>query len=226
MNQAADLRYEYILREQGFLRVAGLDEAGRGTWAGPVVAGAVILPLDRFDLGHALAGVNDSKQLSPKTREALLPHITEIALAAGIGFATHSEIDELGIVPATRLAMQRALENLSLHPDALLTDAMVLPEVHLPCTTLIKGDQRSLSIAAASIIAKVKRDQFMTELDELFPQYGFSIHKGYGTLLHQQALRQYGPCPIHRMTFAPLAGMTSGITNAPQTQASIEKESS
>lgn len=216
MSQIADLRHEYLLREQGFLRVAGLDEAGRGAWAGPVVAGAVILPLGRFDLGHALAGVNDSKQLSPKTREVLLPHITEIALAAGMGFATHSEIDELGIVPATRLAMQRALENLSIPPDALLTDAMALPEVHLPFTALIKGDQRSLSIAAASIIAKVTRDQFMDELDELFPHYGFSIHKGYGTLLHQQALRQYGPCPMHRMTFAPLSGMA----------APVEKESS
>jgi ribonuclease HII len=215
MSQAADLRYEYHLREQGFVHVAGIDEAGRGAWAGPVVAGAVILPVDRFDLGHALFGVNDSKQLSPHARETLLPLITKTALAAGVGFATHTEIDDLGIVPATRLAMQRALEKLTIAPLALLTDAMALPDIHLPCTALIKGDQRSLSIAAASIVAKVTRDHFMDELDELFPQYGFRVHKGYGTVLHQQALRHYGPCTVHRMTFAPLAGSVAMEEESP-----------
>jgi ribonuclease HII len=204
MSLRVDLRYEYSLRDQSFLYIAGLDEAGRGAWAGPVVAGAVILPLDRFDLMHALEGVNDSKQLSPKTREALLPRITDASLAVGVGYATHIEIDDGGIVPATRLAMQRALAALSVPPDALLTDAMRLPEVRLPCTALIKGDQRSLSIAAASIVAKVTRDRFMAELDELFPQYGFRAHKGYGTLLHQQALRHFGPSAVHRLSFAPL----------------------
>lgn len=189
------------------MSIAGLDEAGRGAWAGPVVAGAVILPLDRFDLAHALAGVNDSKQLSPAMREALLPRITEAAVAVGVGYATHVEIDQCGIVPATRLAMQRALANLSVPPDALLTDAMPMPELHLPCTPLIKGDQRSLSIAAASIVAKVTRDHFMDELDGLFPQYGFLVHKGYGTALHQQTLRRFGPSTVHRMTFAPVLAL-------------------
>jgi ribonuclease HII len=204
MTWQADLRHEFALRQAGFSLIGGLDEAGRGAWAGPVVAGAVILPLDRFDLVHALEGVNDSKQLSPKMRETLLPRIMDVALAAGMGYATHTEIDDFGIVPATRLAMQRALAALSVRPDALLTDAMPLPEIGLPCMPLVKGDQRSLSIAAASIVAKVTRDRFMAELDELFPQYGFRVHKGYGTLLHQQALRHFGPSAIHRLTFAPL----------------------
>lgn len=207
MTWQADLKHEFALRDAGFSLIAGLDEAGRGAWAGPVVAGAVILPLDRFDLVHALEGVNDSKQLSPELREALLPRIMEVALAVGVGCGTHAEIDQLGIVPATRFAMQRALAALSVRPDGLLTDAMPLPEIGLPCTPLIKGDQRSLSIAAASIVAKVTRDRFMAELDELFPQYGFRIHKGYGTPLHQQALRHFGPSAIHRLTFAPLRAL-------------------
>jgi len=200
----ANLCYEYGLRERGFTQIAGLDEAGRGAWAGPVVVGAVILPLDRFDLAHVLEGVNDSKQLSAAMRESLLPRIVEVAVATSVGFASHTDIDDLGIVPATRLAMRRALEGLAVWPDALLTDAIDMPEIDLPCTSLTKGDQKSLSIAAASIIAKVTRDQFMDELDELFPQYGFLVHKGYGTTLHQYALRLYGPTPLHRMTFAPL----------------------
>jgi ribonuclease HII len=169
-----------------------------------VVAGAVVLPLDRFDLMHALEGVNDSKQLSPETREALLPRITDAALGVGVGYAIHSEIDHFGIVPATRAAMQRALAALPVRAEALLTDAMLLPDIGLPCTPLVKGDQRSLSIAAASIVAKVTRDRFMVELDDLFPQYGFRVHKGYGTPLHQQALRHFGPSAVHRLTFAPL----------------------
>jgi ribonuclease HII len=204
MTWRADLKHEFSLRDAGFSLIAGLDEAGRGAWAGPVVAGAVILPLDRFDLLRALEGVNDSKQLSPAMREALLPRILDVALAVGVGCGTHSEIDGFGIVPATRLAMQRALAALAIRPNGLLTDAMPLPEIGLPCTALIKGDQRSLSIAAASIVAKVTRDRFMAEVDEWFPQYGFRIHKGYGTLLHQQALRHFGPSAIHRLTFAPL----------------------
>lgn len=204
MDHDADLRHEFDLHRQGFMRIAGLDEAGRGAWAGPVVAGAVILPLDRFDLARVLAGVNDSKQLSPAAREALLPRIIEIAVATGVGYATHAEIDQYGIVPATRLAMERALANLSAAPDALLCDAMEISYLNLPCTPLIKGDQRALSIAAASIVAKVTRDHFMEELDDLFPRYGFRVHKGYGTPLHQQALRQFGASAIHRNTFAPI----------------------
>jgi ribonuclease HII len=204
MTPQADLRYEYTLREQGFSRVAGLDEAGRGAWAGPVVAGAVILPLDHFDLARALKGVNDSKQLSAATRETLLPLILETALAVGTGHATHIEIDALGIVCATQLAMRRALAALAVQPDILLTDALRLPGVDLPCKPLVKGDQKSLSIAAASIVAKVSRDQWIDRLDESYPQYGFLVHKGYGTDLHQRALRRFGPTPYHRMTFAPL----------------------
>ncbi len=209
----ADLRYEFDLRQQGLHRIAGLDEAGRGAWAGPVAAGAVILPLDRFDLLPTLRGVNDSKQLSPAERENLLPRIMETALAVGFGYATHTEIDQFGIVPATRLAMRRAVEALAVAPDALLTDAMSLPELHLPCLPLIKGDQKSLSIAAASIVAKVIRDQVMDELDERYPQYGFLIHKGYGTALHHKALRIYGPTPIHRTTFAPVRAILNPTEN-------------
>ncbi|MBN1202649.1 MAG: ribonuclease HII [Anaerolineae bacterium] len=204
MTQHADLNYEYTLRDQGYKHIAGLDEAGRGAWAGPVVAGAVILPLDRFDLARALDGVNDSKQLSAAARERLLPRIMEVATAAGVGFASNAEIDTHGIVPATRLAMRRALDSLAVQPDALLTDSMPIPGVTLPCTPIVKGDQKSLSIAAASIIAKVTRDQFMDELDGLFPLYGFLAHKGYGTRLHRQVLKRYGPCEVHRMSFAPV----------------------
>ncbi len=208
MALTVDLRHELALHRQGFTHVAGLDEAGRGSWAGPVVAGAVILPLDRFDLVHALEGVNDSKLLTPIMRETLLPRIMQMALAAGVGYATNGEIDAFGIVPATRLAMQRALAALPIQPDALLTDALRLPDTDLPCTPLIRGDQRSLSIAAASIIAKVTRDQFMDRLDNLFPQYGFRAHKGYGTPLHKQALIYFGPSDAHRLTFAPVRALS------------------
>jgi ribonuclease HII len=203
----ASLSYEYALRAQGFHAVAGLDEAGRGAWAGPVAAGAVILPLDRFDLAHLLQGVTDSKQLSPVQREVYLPRIMAVATAVGFGYATHQEIDDIGIVPATHLAMRRALSHLSTQPDALLIDALRLPEVALPCTALTKGDQKSLSIAAASIVAKVIRDQFMDQMDEYYPQYGFLVHKGYGTPLHQHALRQFGPTDIHRRSFAPIQAL-------------------
>ncbi len=204
MTAPPDLRYEYRLRARGYQCVAGLDEAGRGAWAGPVVAGAVVLPDDRFDLARTLDGVTDSKQLSAAGREALLPRILETARATGVGFASHAEIDRLGIVPATRLAMRRALDALHAPADALLVDAVDLTEFGLPCTPLVRGDQRSLSIAAASILAKVVRDQFMDALDAQFPTYGFREHKGYGTAHHRAALRQFGPCPAHRMTFAPL----------------------
>ncbi|MBN2304627.1 MAG: ribonuclease HII [Anaerolineae bacterium] len=207
----ADLSLEYALHAEGFGHIAGLDEAGRGAWAGPVVAGAVILPLDRFDLAGILADVNDSKQLTPQVREALLPHIMAAAIATGIGHASNTEIDELGIVPATQLAMRRALAALSVPPDALLTDAMRLPGVSLPCTAIIKGDQKSLSIAAASILAKVTRDQHMNGLDAIFPRYGFREHKGYGTALHQQSLEHFGPCAIHRLTFAPVQAVQAAL---------------
>lgn len=214
MTATPDLRHEYALAGQGFTRIAGLDEAGRGAWAGPVVAGAVILPLDRFDLAHALRGVNDSKQLTPAGREALLPVIVETALAVGLGHATQDEIDALGIVPATRRAMQRALDALTVAPDALLVDGRALLASALPCLALVRGDQQSLSIAAASIVAKVTRDRFMDSLDEVFPQYGFRQHKGYGTPLHQGALRHFGPCAAHRLTFAPLRALPRAVAGA------------
>jgi ribonuclease HII len=204
MKPKADLQHEWALRQKGHTLIAGLDEAGRGAWAGPVVVGAVILPLERLDLIQALDGVRDSKQVSEGRRPKLIPRILEVAVAASVGHATHWEIDEYGIVPATRLAMRRALDLLAVQPDALLTDAIQLPESGLPCTPLIKGDQRSLSIAAASILAKVARDRFMVELDDLWPQYGFRAHKGYGTPYHQQTLHNFGPAEIHRYTFKPV----------------------
>lgn len=207
-----DLRFEYRLAAQGFRRVAGLDEVGRGAWAGPVVAGAVVLPATRFDLARALEGVHDSKMLSPAQREALLPRILNAAQATGVGYATHDEIDHLGIVPATRLAMRRALDALGAPPDALLVDALDLTEFGLPCMSLVRGDQQSLSIAAASILAKVVRDQYMDALDEQHPQYGFREHKGYGTALHRSALRQFGPCAAHRLTFAPLRATRNAVS--------------
>ncbi len=204
MKGQADLRYEYRLWQRGYRAVAGLDEAGRGAWAGPVVAGAVILPVGRFDLARALSGVNDSKQLTPAQREALVARILRVAVAAAVGQATHAEIDEQGIVPATRLAMQRALEALPTAPDALLTDAMALPAVRLPVQKLVRGDQRALSVAAASILAKVARDRLMDALDTIYPEYGFGEHKGYGTVLHRQQLRTFGVSPVHRRSFAPV----------------------
>jgi ribonuclease HII len=207
MTHSADLSHEYTLYRQGYRYIAGLDEAGRGAWAGPVVAGAVILPLDRFDLAHALEGVNDSKQLTPAQRERLLPVIVQTAVAVAAGHATREEIDALGIVPATRLAMQRAIAQLTVPPDALLTDTLRLALPALPCFPLIKGDQRSLSIAAASIVAKVTRDHHMADLDDLYPQYGFRLHKGYGTPLHQRMLQQFGPCPEHRTSYAPVRAL-------------------
>jgi ribonuclease HII len=203
----AHLRHELALLDKGYTVIAGLDEAGRGAWAGPVFAGAVILPLERADLIQALDGVRDSKLISPGRREKLVPRILEVAVAAGVGSASQAEIDQYGIVPATRLAMRRALESLAVQPDALLTDAIKLPEIHLPAVPLIKGDQVSLSIAAASILAKVSRDHVMIELDEHYPGYGFAAHKGYGTARHHEALRTYGPADVHRHTFAPIRAL-------------------
>jgi ribonuclease HII len=208
------LDFEFALWQRGFLAVAGLDEAGRGAWAGPVSAGAVILPPDRVLL-DSLEGVRDSKQLSPRARENQARRIRAEALAWGVGFASHIEIDELGILPATRLAMRRALAACVLPAVHLLVDALRLPEELLPQTALIKGDARSLSIAAASILAKTTRDEHMRELDNLYPGYDFARHKGYGTRIHQAALESLGPCPIHRCSFAPVRSVlsASGITS-------------
>lgn len=211
MTFQTDLQYEFRLQAQGFRFIAGLDEAGRGAWAGPVVAGAVILPLARFDLAHALDGVTDSKLLTAPVREALVNQILNTAAASGVGFATNEEIDLIGIVPATRLAMRRALAQLELVPDVLLVDSLQLPEIDLPCTALVKGDQKSVSIAAASILAKVARDQHLDHLDTLYPQYGFRLHKGYGTRLHRHALQTFGPSDVHRKSFAPVRATAEGL---------------
>ncbi len=186
--------------------VAGLDEAGRGAWAGPVVAGAVILPLERPDLAAALDGVRDSKLLSPAQREVLAPLVRETALAAAVGFASAQEVETLNVVGATRQAMMRALAALSVEPEALLIDGRTLRlrASKLPQQSLKDGERHSLSIAAASILAKVTRDRLMAELDTEHPGYGFAQHKGYGTPQHRQALAALGPCPIHRRTYAPV----------------------
>lgn len=190
---------------RGYRAVAGLDEAGRGAWAGPVYAGAVIFAPQGTEWA-ALTGVRDSKQLSPVQREAALPVIQATALAWGVGWASAMEIDALGIVPATRLAMGRALAALAVAPDALLIDALRLPEVPLPQHSFPFADALSLTVAAAGIVAKVSRDRWMREQAEVdFAGYGFGQHKGYGTRQHQEALAARGPCAIHRRKFAPVA---------------------
>ena len=199
-----DLQEELKLRAAGHTRVAGLDEAGRGPWAGPVYAAAVVLPLDRGDLSDLLTGVCDSKLLSPVRREALLPRILEVAQAVGVGWSTPAEIDAWGISTATRQAMASAVARLVLRPDALLVDYVRLPGLHLPQRVLPKADVRCLSVAAASIVAKVERDRLMVALDKDFPGYGFARHKGYGTRQHREALARLGPSPIHRMSWRPM----------------------
>ena len=197
---APDLSFEQALWAAGALHIAGIDEAGRGALAGPVVAAAVILPADPSITGQ-LAGVDDSKQLSPRQRQALRPRILEVALAWGVGLASAQEIDMLGILPATRLAAWRAVQALDAAPQHLLLDCLLLPDLDIPQTSLVKGDCRSLSIAAASIIAKTTRDAQMVELAAHYPAYGLATHKGYGTLAHRRALAKYGPSPLHRISF-------------------------
>jgi len=204
------LAYEIPRWAAGYRFVAGLDEAGRGAWAGPVVAAAVILPPGDLALMERLRGVRDSKQLTPKQREALLGVIRECAVAVGVGAVPPDEIDRLGIVPATRRAMVLALKTLSPAADYLLIDHLPLAEVALPQYSLPKGDARVLSIAAASIVAKVSRDDMMVELEERLPGYGFGRHKGYGTAQHQAALAALGPSPVHRLSFAPVRGLVVG----------------
>ncbi len=196
------------MTRQGHAAIAGLDEAGRGAWAGPVVAAAVILNLAKT---QGLCKVNDSKKLSPSQREALYPLIIEASLAYGIGRAEADEIDTIGILPATRLAMTRAIESLSRQPDALIIDAVRLPRVNLPQSVFNFADSISLSVAAASIIAKVTRDHWLIELDARYPGYGFARHKGYGTRIHQLALKSLGACEVHRRTFKPIRALNPMI---------------
>lgn len=198
------LELERELWAAGCLNIAGLDEAGRGAWAGPVVAAAVVLPAGRRDLQVLLRGVNDSKQLTQRQRQALFPLICGTAQAVGVGRASARYIDAAGIVPATHRAMSMALRNLGLTLDCLLIDALVLPGVEQPQRAVIHGDALVLSIAAASIIAKVSRDRLMLALDKRQPGYGFAAHKGYGTSAHRAALERLGPCTAHRLSFSPL----------------------
>jgi len=195
------LEFEQALWNGGYSCVAGIDEAGRGAWAGSVCAATVILPRTPH-LARTLRGVRDSKQMTPLARESWAPRIKEIALAWCVGFASAEEIDMLGIVPATKLAATRAIASLSLKPDYLITDYLIFPEIPLPQTALVKGDRRSLSVAAASVLAKTARDTRMRELDLEYLGYGFARHKGYGTPQQRAAIRQSGLCTLHRKSFA------------------------
>lgn len=179
-----------------FSCICGIDEAGRGPFAGPVVAGAVILPV-----GLKIEGLNDSKQVSPKRREELYDIIMDQAVSVGVGMASPGRIDEINILQATYEAMKHAVEDLDVVPDLLLNDAVTIPQIPIRQVGIIKGDGRSLSIAAASIIAKVTRDRMMVDYDEIYPEYGFAKNKGYGSKEHIEALKKYGPCSIHRSTF-------------------------
>lgn len=187
---------EDSLYDEGIVTICGVDEAGRGPLAGPVCAAAVILP-PHLDI----PGLNDSKKLSDKRRRELVPIIMEQAVAYGIGFASHEEIDEINILQATFLAMERAIAQLDGKADFALIDGNREKDFGLPVKTVVKGDSLSANIAAASVLAKVTRDDLMDEMAKQYPQYGFEIHKGYGTKAHYEALRTYGHCPIHRMTF-------------------------
>ena len=191
------------LLSQGYCSIAGLDEAGRGCLAGPVVAAAVILPLDS-DCQECLYGVRDSKQLTAQARDRLYEIIIQHALAIGVGMGSVELIDERNILQATKHAMRSAIQQLAIAPQALLLDALLLPDIPLPQRSIIHGDSLCLSIAAASIIAKVTRDRLMLQLHEQYPVYGFARHKGYCTEAHVAALHQYGATPIHRRSFAPV----------------------
>jgi ribonuclease HII len=199
---------ERELRAQGYRFIAGIDEVGRGALAGPVVAAAVILPLEN-DFAW-LSRVRDSKQLTPRRREQIFELIQQSRIATGIGMASHTDIDAIGIVKATRMAMRRAVRQLTSPPDSLIIDALSLPEIPLPQWGIVRGDQSSLSIACASIVAKVTRDRYMTELDHSYPGYELARHKGYGTRQHLLSLRRLGPCPIHRRSFAPVRRLAKG----------------
>ena len=184
------------LKEQGIGVICGVDEAGRGPLAGPVCAAAVILPE-----GLEIPGLNDSKKLSDKKRRELFPFIKEQAIAYGIAFASEAEIDEINILQATFLAMKRAIAQLEGKADFALIDGNRETDFGVPCMTVVKGDSRSANIAAASVLAKVTRDLYMEELAEKYPEYGFEIHKGYGTKAHYAALTEHGMCDAHRRTF-------------------------
>ena len=193
---------ENKLKLQGYRLIAGIDEAGRGALAGPVVAGAVILPYSRYLSWLGL--VRDSKELTAKKRQSLFDLIQKEALALGIGIVPPSMIDSVNILKATELAMMQAIEKLPQQPDFVLIDRLTLPQCAIPQRGITRGDKLCLSIACASIVAKVTRDHIMEELDRVYPGYGFAKHKGYGTWEHGSSLRELGPSPIHRLSFAPV----------------------
>jgi len=209
MSQIPSLAEEKILEAQGYQHIAGIDEVGRGALAGPVVAAAVILPY-HIDAPW-LNQVKDSKQLSPPRRELLFHHIHRIATSIGIGMVPNEVIDAQGLIKATRLAMKLAIDQLSPPPESLLIDYMLLPEVPLPQKGITNGDSLCLSIACASIMAKVARDRLMMELDRIYPGYGLAQHKGYGTKEHLACLRRLGPSPIHRQSFKPVKDIIQGV---------------
>lgn len=196
MSQVDMWAIEESCHAEGYRVICGVDEAGRGPLAGPVCAAAVILPE-----GLEIPGLTDSKKLTDKKRRELFPLIQEHAIAYGIGMASQQEIDEINILQATFLAMKRALAQLTVKPDLALIDGNRETDFGLPVKTVVKGDSLSANIAAASILAKVTRDDLMVEMAKTYPQYGFDVHKGYGTKAHYAALREFGPCEIHRMTF-------------------------
>ena len=192
-----DFSVENLFYQKGYKAVCGVDEAGRGPLAGPVCAAAVILPAD-----IEIEGLNDSKKLSEKKREELYDVITKKAIAYGIAFGTLDEIENFNILNATFLAMNRAIDSLSVKPDFALVDGNRVPkDINIPCEIVIKGDAKSSSIAAASILAKVTRDRLLYDYDKEFPMYGFAKHKGYGTKAHYDAIKEYGVCKYHRLSF-------------------------
>ncbi len=219
MLQPPSLIEENKLKSQGYKLIAGIDEVGRGALAGPVVASAVILPksvsLPWFKL------VRDSKELSPRKRESLFGLISSEAVAVGIGIVPPQVIDSINILKATKLAMMQAVEKLPMQPDFLLIDRLTLPELLIPQMGITKGDKLCLSIACASIIAKVTRDHFMEELDKTYYVYGFAKHKGYGTREHISCLQQLGPSPIHRLSFAPVRDVIVSRVFSPLTNGEI-----
>ena len=188
--------FDNVAIEKGYKVICGIDEAGRGPLAGPVFAAAVILPANQM-----IDGVNDSKKLTEKKREFLFDVIKQTAIGYSVGFATESEVDEINILQATFLAMKRAYDGLEAHVDLALVDGNRMPPLGIDTQLIIKGDALSANIAAASILAKVSRDRLMYEIDKIYPQYQFAKHKGYGTALHIEMLKKYGPCPVHRKTF-------------------------
>lgn len=191
-----ELLKQYEREYAAYAHICGIDEVGRGPLAGPVVAGAVILPKD-CDILY----INDSKKLSEKKREELYDVIMEKAVAVGIGYSSPERIDKINILQATYEAMREAINKLAVEPDLLLNDAVMIPEVSVRQVPIIKGDAKSISIGAASIVAKVTRDRLMVKYDEIYPEYQFASNKGYGAQVHIEALKKYGPCPIHRKTF-------------------------